>query len=649
MDILRLLIVGIITLAGVSSVICIDDYCIDKETTAGEWFKLANTYFEQEKYVEAAEVCEEAARADPKVAPFALGIEGVMLYLEGNEEEVSKVHDRLRKINPDGSDGWILKGIGLGILEDAISMKAGSEGKNHDQLIEELSSANQDAIECFNRAIELDPNDAVAWAAKGSQLYSKLKRIQDEEEDEHTFYLGEGNWREVPKVDFTEATECFSRAIELDPELSIKIQNTISGGEIRTIDEGLITYFSCPEDTRDGAAGQDKDGIDSKLNDPSGKPEGNTPSPADNLDLMNCLCRCAKPVGSEFDCSYDLTPKPMVLGGSPSCGNLDNGPCMCQALGCFRAPLPTEGECYDACRNKFPGVPVTEEPKQGLDKGSSEPESEENLPPGSNVPAGSMVFKPETEPNDQIGDANEIKFASPVGVSGRITPANDVDYFRFNVESAGMLEVKMEQIPEEMKTRIDFYGKNFNWITRKDASNPGDQVSLLVDVPGAGQGFIAISDLDRRAHPSDYSFVADFLPAKDDGEPNNQAGDSTEIGFDQAVSAHICPVGDVDFYKYYVDSAGIMDVKFDQVPGDMKTRIDLNNKNMDRVIRKDASNAGDVLDWEVDLQGPATYYIAISDLDGKARSEPYSFTATFRSAPDSNEPNDVVGDSTIWY
>lgn len=341
----------------------------------------------------------------------------------------------------------------------------------------------------------------------------------------------------------------------------------------------------------------------------------------------------------------------MILGGSPSCGDLKNGPCICQAIGCFRAPLPNSGECYNACRDQYPDVPVVEPAHgrgsiTGRESGTSEPESKEDLPPGNLVPGGGTAFNPETEPNDQIGDSNEIKFASPVGVQGRIAPAGDVDFFRFHVDSAGMLDVQIDQVPDQMKARIDIYGKNFNWMTRKDASNPGDKVTLLVDIPGPGQGFIAISDLDRKAHPSDYSFVAEFYPAKDASEPNDRVGDSTEISFDEAVSAYICPVGDVDFYKLYIVSAGIMMVKFDQVPGDMKTRIDLYNKNLDWVTRKDASNAGDVLTMEVGLPGPAAHYLAISDLDRKASSDPYSFQATFRPAPDSNEPNSQVGDST---
>jgi hypothetical protein len=40
-------------------------------------------------------------------------------------------------------------------------------------------------------------------------------------------------------------------------------------------------------------------------------------------------------------------------------------------------------------------------------------------------------------------------------------------------------------------------------------------------------------------------------------------GDSKEFVFDQTISSCICPVDDVDFCKVYVDSAGIITVKFD--------------------------------------------------------------------------------------
>jgi hypothetical protein len=65
----------------------------------------------------------------------------------------------------------------------------------------------------------------------------------------------------------------------------------------------------------------------------------------ENKELQNCLCACLEPPGGQFSCGYDTEDK----GWSPSCRDLSNGPCICKAYGCFRGPLPTDGECYNKC------------------------------------------------------------------------------------------------------------------------------------------------------------------------------------------------------------------------------------------------------------------------------------------------------------
>ena len=69
---------------------------------------------------------------------------------------------------------------------------------------------------------------------------------------------------------------------------------------------------------------------------------------AGNQRLMNCLCSCQRPPRSEFSCTYDPNKK----GGSPSCDNPANGPCICEALGCFRTALPAINDCSRACAYK---------------------------------------------------------------------------------------------------------------------------------------------------------------------------------------------------------------------------------------------------------------------------------------------------------
>ena len=89
--------------------------------------------------------------------------------------------------------------------------------------------------------------------------------------------------------------------------------------------------------------------------------EATEPPPArtqSEQDLLNCLCSCLEPPGGQFTCYYDTEDR----GWSPSCRDLSNGPCICKAYGCFRGPLPTDGECYEKCQA---GATATERPGDG--------------------------------------------------------------------------------------------------------------------------------------------------------------------------------------------------------------------------------------------------------------------------------------------
>jgi|GEM_PF-2897700 len=63
--------------------------------------------------------------------------------------------------------------------------------------------------------------------------------------------------------------------------------------------------------------------------------------------LKNCLCGCLQG-NTEFSCSWNTEAK----GTSPSCRNPANGPCICQAFGCFRKQPPQSGECHRECLRK---------------------------------------------------------------------------------------------------------------------------------------------------------------------------------------------------------------------------------------------------------------------------------------------------------
>ena len=60
---------------------------------------------------------------------------------------------------------------------------------------------------------------------------------------------------------------------------------------------------------------------------------------------------------------------------------------------------------------------------------------------------------------------------------------------------------------------------------------------------------------------------------QDSHEPNDALGDATAITFNQTVIGDIFPAGDGDYYKFYVNSSGILQVKIEGVPGDMRTSV----------------------------------------------------------------------------
>jgi hypothetical protein len=106
-------------------------------------------------------------------------------------------------------------------------------------------------------------------------------------------------------------------------------------------------------------------------------------------------------------------------------------------------------------------------------------------------------------------------------------------FYKIRVDSPGILQAQLSNIPQDMKSRIDFYGdlqasldsvpksakasmkgridlygKNMNWITRKDAEKQGDNVLLKVDIPSAGWYYFGILDLNGGSYDGDYTFKA---------------------------------------------------------------------------------------------------------------------------------------------
>jgi len=240
--------------------------------------------------------------------------------------------------------------------------------------------------------------------------------------------------------------------------------------------------------------------------------------------------------------------------------------------------------------------------------------------------------------NNQIGDSAQVSPGQ--SISQTISPAGSSNFYEFQLDSSGIVKLKLENVPKDMRPYLSLFDKNMASISEKSASNPGDTLALEKDVQGPGWFYIEVKDNQGKAYSEPYNLLVDFEPAPDQYEPNPNFFRAADVKSDEDINAYICPSGDEDFYKIFVDTSGIFKLKMDGVPEDMKAGLQLYDKSFgNEIAYVQASNPGDKVSLEKDVQGPGWFFIKVRDADGKAHSEPYNLLVAFEPAPDQYEPN----------
>lgn len=196
------------------------------EKTADEWKKEGTNLFEQAKYDDSLAAFDKALELDPQDA-YSWNSKGyVHLFIaltnqeksEENSKEAIEAFDKALKLNPELAEAWHGKGAALHnlgrsdesqICNDkakelgyvvSITQQKTAENWTHegDFLLFEQDQM-EEALQAYDKAIELDPQFTSAWDGKGLALYG----------------LGR----------YEEALQAFDKAIELDPQLENSLCN----------------------------------------------------------------------------------------------------------------------------------------------------------------------------------------------------------------------------------------------------------------------------------------------------------------------------------------------------------------------------------------------------------------------------------------
>lgn len=187
----------------------IDNILAMNSPNSGDWWVDKGTVYGELKDFEKARECfTQALRVDPRNF-FAWRNRGALNLKEGNYIAAIECYNEALKIKPDNDQA---------IQERAIALAKSREGKDYDKDIEKLKkSLNshsksavdllnkgadntragkfEDALTCFNKALEIDPNFPEVWLHKAN-LY-------------------------IAQKDYAKAISCFNEVLKLNPDLPL--------------------------------------------------------------------------------------------------------------------------------------------------------------------------------------------------------------------------------------------------------------------------------------------------------------------------------------------------------------------------------------------------------------------------------------------
>ena len=112
-----------------------------------------------ERYKEALECAEEATKIEQNFED-AWVIKGSVLDMLGRHEEAIECYDKAIEINPKSEKAWASKGAALGMLGRRFMEEAEKwKRPKNEELMGEAEKRIKQALECFKKAIEINPQD----------------------------------------------------------------------------------------------------------------------------------------------------------------------------------------------------------------------------------------------------------------------------------------------------------------------------------------------------------------------------------------------------------------------------------------------------------------------------------------------------------
>ena len=224
---------------------------------------------------------------------------------------------------------------------------------------------------------------------------------------------------------------------------------------------------------------------------------------------------------------------------------------------------------------------------------------------------------------------NNIPAANPISIntaySGSIKDTNDLDFYKFTLKNDGVVTVSFSHdYVDSSDTYWELWLLNSSqneYLYQTYAGNISEtQNSYEVGLP-AGTYYIKVNDDNENFHyrhsSKTYQFSVNYTESDFwEKEFNNNIPDATPISINTTYSGAIRNTGDMDFFRFTLESNGYITISFSRGyvdSSDTYWRLWLLNSSQNEYMYQEYSgNGGDAESIKIGLPA-GTYYVKVDD------------------------------------
>ncbi|MBU4342851.1 MAG: hypothetical protein KKG21_02455, partial [Candidatus Omnitrophica bacterium] len=268
----------------------------------------------------------------------------------------------------------------------------------------------------------------------------------------------------------------------------------------------------------------------------------------------------------------------------------------------------------------------------------------------SGEPAGNgqveKSFFSETEPNDYFDTANEVTSGSIV--SGSIYDYGDEDFFKFQVDTALILDISLTDVPDGFSPYIIIHDSNGNWRGTAGALS-GEDIKYSLEIAKSGEYFIHLKDrYSGFSSQEEYALEINLISGSDEYEPNHDFATATEIGIKQELTCTMFPKADEDFFAFDIVKKGILFIKMLEAPEGLRPSVKMYNSLSSNVISQKGGSSGEKIELETEIGESGRYFLMVKDWYSSFSSlETYSFNSFFINTLDEYEPSNSKEEAAL--